>query len=50
MIQFLLFVITILLISIFWELSKIHTRLKNALRSEKASTKRREEATNIKAA
>jgi hypothetical protein len=50
MIQFLLFVITILLISIFWELSKIHTRLKNALRAEKASAKRREETANIKAA
>jgi high-affinity Fe2+/Pb2+ permease len=50
MTQFLLFVIAILLISIFWELSKIHARLKNALRAEKASAKRREETANIKAA
>lgn len=31
LIPFLLFVITILLISIFWELSKINTRLKKGM-------------------
>jgi len=50
MTQFLLFVITILLFSIFWELSKIHTCLKNALRAEKASAKRREETADMKVA
>lgn len=50
MTQFFLFVISIQLILIFWELSKIHTRLKNALRTEKESPKRREETANIKAA
>lgn len=30
-VQFLLFVITIVLILIFWELSKIHSRLKKML-------------------
>ena len=43
MIQFLLFVMTILLILIFWELSKIHSRLKKALLAETESAKRREE-------
>lgn len=37
MIQFLLFVIAITLVVIFWELTKIHTRLKEALRAEKES-------------
>jgi hypothetical protein len=50
MIQFLLFVMAILLILIFWELSKIHARLKNALRTEKESAKRREETAKIKVA
>ena len=50
MTQFLLFVIAILLILIFWELSKIHARLKTTLRTEKESAKRREEITNVKAA
>ncbi len=31
-VQFLLFLMTILLILIFWELSKIHSRIKKALR------------------
>ena len=30
-VQFLLFVIAILLLLIFWELSKIHTRIKKAI-------------------
>ena len=30
-VQFFLFIIIVLLISIFWELSKINTRLKKAL-------------------
>lgn len=34
MIQFLLFVMAITLVLIFWELSKIHSRLKEALRAE----------------
>ncbi len=46
--QFLLFVMAILLILIFWELRKIHARLKKALRAEKESAKRREETGNIK--
>ena len=50
MIQFLLFVMAILLISIFWELSKIHAGLKRALRAEKESSKKREEIPNVKAA
>ena len=48
--QFLLFVMTILLILIFWELSKIHTRLKKALRTEVESAKRAEETRNVKVA
>jgi hypothetical protein len=32
--QFVLFVIAILLIAIFWELSKIHSRLKRSLTAE----------------
>jgi hypothetical protein len=50
MTQFLLFVMAILLILIFWELSKIHTRLKMAPRSQMESTKKREETTGIKVA
>jgi hypothetical protein len=50
MTQFLLFVMSILLLVIFWELSKIHTRLKTALRAEKEPAKRREETANVKAA
>lgn len=50
MTQFFLFVIALLLILIFWELSKIHSRLKNALRTEKESAKRREENANVKVA
>jgi hypothetical protein len=50
MTQFLLFLMAILLISIFWELSKIHARLKKTLRAEKQSAKRREETVNVKAA
>ena len=50
MTQFLLFLMAILLISIFWELSKIHARLKKTLRAEKQSAKRREETANVKAA
>ena len=34
-IQFLLFVIAILLVSIFWVLSKIHSLLKKALQRDK---------------
>ena len=34
-IQFLLFIITVLLFSIFWELTKINGRLKKAFPSEK---------------
>jgi hypothetical protein len=34
-IQFLLFVITVLLFAIFWELTKINSRLKKALTGEK---------------
>ena len=48
--EFLLFLMAILLISIFWELSKIHARLKQALLAEKESAKRRGETTTIKAA
>jgi hypothetical protein len=50
MTEFLLFLMAILLISIFWELSKIHARLKKALRAEKEYAKSREETTTIKAA
>jgi hypothetical protein len=50
MTQFLLFVMTILLILIFWELSKIHARLKKALRAERESAKKREETGDIKVA
>lgn len=50
MTQFLLFVMAILLILIFWELSKIHARLRTALRTEKESAKRREETANVKVA
>jgi hypothetical protein len=50
MTEFLLFLMAILLISIFWELSKIHARLKQALLAEKESAKRRAETTTIKAA
>lgn len=50
MIRFLLFVMAILLILIFWELSKIHARLKTALLAQKESAKRREEISNVKAA
>ncbi len=34
-IQFLLFVITVLLIAMFWELTKINSRLKKAFPAEK---------------
>ena len=37
-IQFLLFVITVLLIAMFWELTKINSRLKKALPTEKEKT------------
>jgi high-affinity Fe2+/Pb2+ permease len=50
MTPFLLFVMAILLILIFWELSKIHTRLKMGPRSQMESTKKREETTGIKVA
>jgi hypothetical protein len=42
----LLFVMAVLLILIFWELSKIHARLKKALLAEKESAKRPEEGTH----
>jgi len=35
MLQFLLFVIAVLLVSIFWELTKINKRLKTLLTKEK---------------
>jgi len=41
MTQFLLFVVAILLILIFWELSKIDSRLKKALSNEEESVKNR---------
>jgi high-affinity Fe2+/Pb2+ permease len=50
MTQFLLFVVAILLILIFWELSKIHARLKKALRAGKESAKRHDDTSNIKVA
>ena len=50
MTQFLLFVMAILLILIFWELSKIHARLRNALRTEREAAQKREETANIKVA
>ena len=50
MIQFLLFVMAILLILIFWELSKIHARLKKALLAEKEFGKRRDEIAKTKVA
>ena len=37
-IQFLLFVITVLLFAIFWELTKINSRLKKAFPGEKERT------------
>lgn len=37
-IQFLLFVITVLLFAIFWELTKINSRLKKAFPGEKEKT------------
>ena len=43
MIQFLLFVMTILLVLVFWELSKIHMRLKGAFRAQMKSAKEPEE-------
>ena len=50
MIQFLLFVMAILLILIFWELSKIHTRLKMGPRSQRESANKNDETTDIKVA
>lgn len=50
MIQFLLFLMAILLILIFWELSKIHTHLKKAVRAEREFAKRGDETTDTKAA
>lgn len=44
MTQFLLFVMTILLVLSFWELSKIHTHLKRALNTQRESAKRTEKA------
>jgi len=41
MTQFLLFVVAILLVLIFWELSKIDSRLKKELSIEKESAKNR---------
>lgn len=38
-VQFLLFVIAILLVMVFWELSKINTRLRKALPVEKGQAK-----------
>ena len=46
MTEFLLFLMAILLILIFWELSKIDACLKKALRAEKESAKRPEETAN----
>ncbi len=50
MTQFLMFVMIILLILIFWELSKMHTRLKKALRTQMGSTKISEETPKTKVA
>jgi hypothetical protein len=50
MTQFLLFVMTILLVLIFWELSKINTRLKRALRVQIESSDRAAETANMKVA
>jgi hypothetical protein len=50
MTQFLLFVMTTLLILIFWELSKIHTRLKRALRAQMDLPKQPEETTKVRVA
>ena len=50
MTQFLLFVMAILLILIFWELSKIHTRLRMRAFTQMESPKRRDETTDIKVA
>jgi hypothetical protein len=44
-VQFLLFVITILLLLIFWELSKINSRLKKTLVLPKDITKDTEQRT-----
>ena len=38
---------TILLVLIFWELSKIHMRLKGALRVQKESAKEPEEISKV---
>ena len=50
MTQFLLFVMAILLILIFWELSKIYTRLKMGPRSQREPANKNEETTDIKVA
>jgi hypothetical protein len=38
-IQFLLFVITVLLFAVFWELTKINSRLKKAFAAEREKAK-----------
>jgi len=50
MTQFLLFLMAILLILIFWELSKIHTRLKKALRAQIEPANRPKETSHVKVA
>jgi hypothetical protein len=50
MTQFLLFLMAILLILIFWELSKIHTRLKKALRAQLESERRPEDTRKARVA
>lgn len=50
MTQFLLFVMAILLVLIFWELSMIYTCLKRALRPHMKSVKRAEETGKLEVA
>lgn len=42
-VQFLLYLMTILLVLIFWELSKIHTRIKRMLNSTNEQSMRSKE-------
>lgn len=47
-VQFFLFVIAILLVSIFWELSRINSRLNKAVRSLKACEEERKPSEPLK--
>ncbi|HKU26135.1 MAG TPA: hypothetical protein VJQ54_11745 [Candidatus Sulfotelmatobacter sp.] len=46
-VQFLLYLMTILLVLIFWELSKIHTRIKKALTGASEQSLKTKEAVKV---